>query len=203
MTYKTTQYTLLLASGMMLSASTWASEENRLSLMLNGTCMVCHGSQGSSVGPATPTIAGMDSEDFVDAMMEYKSGERPSTVMGRLAKGYTEDQFQMMASYFAKQPFVRYQQTVDANKVKSGAKLHDKYCEKCHDDRGYSFNDEASAILSGQWMLYLQFSLADFHAGVRDMPRKMEKRMKKMLKKEGEESLDELVHFYGSLTEQK
>ena len=68
---------------------------------------------------------------------------------------------------------------------------------------GYSFNDEASAILAGQWMPYLQFSLADFHAGVRDMPRKMEKRMKKMLKKEGEESLDELVHFYGSLTEQK
>ncbi len=203
MTYKTTQYTLLLASGMMLSASTWASEMDRLSLMLNGTCMVCHGSQGSSVGPATPTIAGMDSEDFVDAMIEYKSGERPSTIMGRLAKGYTEDQFQMMADYFAKQPFVRYQQTVDALKVKSGAKLHDKYCEKCHEDSGYNLSDDGAAILAGQWMPYLQFTLTDFHAGVRDMPRKMKKRMKKMVKKEGEKSLDELVHFYGSLTEQK
>ena len=203
MSYKTTKYILLLASGMILSASTWASEDNRLSLMLNGTCMVCHGSQGSSVGPATPTIAGMESEDFVDAMIDYKSGERPSTIMGRIAKGYTEEQFQMMANYFTKQPFVRSQQTVEPLKVNSGAKLHEKYCEKCHDDSGYGFSNEGSAILAGQWMPYLQFSLADFQAGVRDMPRKMKKRMKIMVKKEGEESLDELVHFYGSLTEQK
>jgi cytochrome subunit of sulfide dehydrogenase len=201
MTYQTTIYTLLLASGILFSASLWASEDNRLSLMLNGTCMICHGSQGSSVGPATPTIAGMNTEDFVHAMMEYRDNERPSTVMGRLAKGYTEEEFQMMAEYFSKQPFVRYEQTVDPLKVKAGAKLHDKYCEKCHENSGYGFSDNEYSILAGQWMPYLQFSLTDFHTGVRHMPRSMKRRMKKMVKKEGEASLDQLVHFYGSLTD--
>ncbi|OQY44240.1 MAG: hypothetical protein B6247_30520 [Candidatus Parabeggiatoa sp. nov. 2] len=49
-------------------------------------------------------------------------------------------------------------------------------------------------------MPYLQFSLADFHSGVRDMSKKMKKRMRKMVRAKGEKSLDDIVHFYGSQT---
>jgi sulfide dehydrogenase cytochrome subunit len=197
MTYKISKYALLLASGLMLGTSAWADDWS-LSLLV-GNCISCHGPEGSSLGPATPTIAGMHEETFVDSMEEYKNGERPSTIMERIAKGYTEEDFQRMADYFAKQTFVRHPQTVDDAKAKNGMELHEKYCEKCHKDGGYT-DDEGSSILAGQWMPYLQFSLADFHSGDREMSKKMKKRMQKMVRAKGKKSLDDIVHFYGSQT---
>ena len=164
--------------------------------MVVGPCISCHGPQGASVGPATPIIAGMSDRRFIESMEEYRDDERPSTIMGRIAKGYTDNDFKVMASYFAKQRFVRYPQKVDdIEKVKRGKKRHKKYCEKCHENEGFSNED---SILAGQWMPYLQFSLADFQAGSRDMPRRMQKRLQKMVQKYGEESLDDLKNFYGS-----
>jgi sulfide dehydrogenase cytochrome subunit len=197
MTYLKTRYALLLASGLMINTTTWAADES-LSVLVS-ICFGCHGPSGSSLGPAIPTIAGLEDDTFVEIMEEYKYDDRPSTIMGRIAKGYSDEDFQRMADYFAKQPFVRYPQAVDATKVKKGAKLHDKYCEKCHDDEGYE-DEHGSGIVAGQWMPYLQFSLADFRARVRNQPRKMKRRLRKMVQAHGEESLDDLVHFYGSQT---
>lgn len=193
---------LLLVSGLLFATTIWANEDN-LPLMLVNSCMVCHGFQGSSLGPATPSIAGMDKEDFVETMEAYKKDEIPSTIMGRIAKGYTHADFQVMAKYFSKQAFVRYPQQFNLNKAKQGAVLHKEFCEKCHKNNGYSFGDEGASILAGQWMPYLRFNLADIRANVREMPKKMKKRLEKMVKIHGEESLEALIHFYGSLTEQK
>jgi sulfide dehydrogenase cytochrome subunit len=200
MTGKKTRYTLLIAMGLMLNPTTWATTSN-LSLLV-GNCEGCHGPQGSSLGPATPTIAGMAEDTFLDAMEEYQQDERPSTIMGRIAKGYTEEDFKQMATYFRKQPFVRYPQEVDASKAQQGQKLHEEYCEKCHEDNGFT-DEDGSSILAGQWMPYLQFSLADFQAGHRKMSKKMKKRLEKMLQAHGEKSLEDIVHFYSSQTEMK
>ena len=193
---------LLLVSGLLLATTIWANEDN-LPLMLVNNCMVCHGFQGSSIGPATPSIAGIDQKDFVETMEAYKKDEIPSTIMGRIAKGYTHADFQVMAKYFSKQQFVRYPQEVNMDKAKQGAVLHKEFCEKCHKNNGSSFGDEGASILAGQWMPYLRFNIADFHAEVREMPKKMKKRMEKMVKIHGEDSLEALIHFYGSQTEPK
>ena len=37
-------------------------------------------------------------------MREYKAGNRPSTVMQQLAKGFTDEQIDAMAAWFAAQP---------------------------------------------------------------------------------------------------
>ena len=36
-------------------------------------------------------------------MQEFKSGKRPATVMHQHAKGYTDQQIELMADYFSKQ----------------------------------------------------------------------------------------------------
>jgi cytochrome c553 len=36
-------------------------------------------------------------------MNEFKNGKRPATVMHQLAKGYTDQQIELMAGYFAAQ----------------------------------------------------------------------------------------------------
>ena len=51
-----------------------------------------------------PRIAGRKSADIVTAMREYKSGAWPSSVMGRIAKGFDDSQIDAIAAWFAKQP---------------------------------------------------------------------------------------------------
>lgn len=194
MPHKTVGTALLLAGGLVLASSQALAADP---VMLGNTCAGCHGTNGSSVGPATPSIAGLAKDTIVESMKAYKSGERPSTIMGRIAKGYTDEEFEAMGEFFSKQKMVRYTQETDPAKVKKGAKLHDKYCEKCHEDGG-SFDDEGTGILAGQWMPYLTFSFEDFNSGAREMPKKMKRKLEKMVKKEGQEGIESIVHFYGS-----
>ena len=195
MKYKKTKLALLIAGGLMVSGMA-SAEGAATASMLSNTCAGCHGTNGSSVGPATPNIAGMSEELFVEMMQAYAKDEIPSTIMGRIARGYTEDETKAMGGFFSSQKLTRHSQAADAGKAKSGAKLHKKYCEKCHEDQGY---DNEVGVLAGQWMPYLQFSMADYLSGKREMPKKMKKKVDKMVKAKGEGSVEELVHFYGSL----
>jgi len=51
-----------------------------------------------------PRIAGRKSSDIATAMREYRSGAWPSSVMGRIAKGFDDSQIDAIAAWFAAQP---------------------------------------------------------------------------------------------------
>lgn len=193
MGYKTIRYTLLVG-GLTLSAA--AGGAGPSPSMLANNCFGCHGHEGSSVGPATPTISGMSEGYFTETMLAYKSGDRPATIMGRIAKGHTEEEIEIMAKYFAGKPFVRPAQKYDADKARLGKKLHNKYCEKCHEDGGRV--DDESGVLAGQWIPYLRYSMEDFQSGEREMPKKMAKRVKEVIKAHGDDGLEAIVQYYGS-----
>jgi sulfide dehydrogenase cytochrome subunit len=183
----------LLACTLALSGAALATPSGS---MLGNTCAGCHGTHGASVGPASPTIAGMDKEVFTDAMKSYRDGSRVSTIMGRIAKGYNDEELAAMAEFFSKQKFVAADQQADEALAKKGAKLHDKYCEKCHEDGGKSAAD--GGVLAGQWLPYMTYSFEDFMAGTREMPKKMKKKVEKMHKKEGDDGIKQLLNFYAS-----
>lgn len=161
------------------------------------TCMGCHGPDGASSGPGIPTIAGLPEINFVEIMNAYKSGDTYGTIMDRIAKGYTDGEIEAMAKLFAKLPFKPAMQSVDASAVKKGAKLHDKYCEKCHSEGGNLVDDEAS-IIAGQWKPYLQWSLNDTLAGKRKVEKKMKKKLKTLHQKEGDAGVSAVVDYYAS-----
>jgi sulfide dehydrogenase cytochrome subunit len=163
--------------------------------MLAYTCAGCHGTDGSSVGPASPHIASSDPIYFVDTMLAYKKGERQSTIMTRMAKGYTEDQIEQMADWFAKQPLVLQKQDADPAKAARGKTLHEEYCERCHEDGG---RDHESGILAGQWMPWLHYAMQDFMSGARYYPRKMESKVKDMVEAHGDGAIEDVIHYYGS-----
>jgi len=176
---------LLLGAG-QLSAAPTAS-------MLGDTCAGCHGTDGASVGPATPNIAGLSETYFTDTMLAFKSGERASTVMGRIAKGYSEDEIKLMAGFFASKPMASTQQELDAAKVAAGEKLYTKNCSKCHDENG-TLPDDDAGILASQWLSYLMYSMADFKAGTTEMPKKMKKKVDKL----SDAELEALLQFFAS-----
>ena len=188
---------LLILCGVVLGGVAIAATPS--ATMLSNTCVGCHGPNGNSEGPASPTIAGISTEYFMEAMEEYKSGERPSTIMGRIAKGYSEEELQLMAGFFSKQKFNRDRnQDIEDEMAKKGAKLHDKYCEKCHEEGGRSSEDDAG-ILAGQWMPYLRYTMTDYLSGNREMTKKMKKRVNELKENEGDKGFEELFHYYGSL----
>lgn len=159
------------------------------------TCAGCHGTDGSSVGPSSPSIAGMDPEVFVDAMQAYKADQRNATIMNRIAKGYSDEQIKGMSWFFAKQELQRKPQEYDPELAKLGADLHKEYCEKCHSDGG---RESDAGILAGQWTPYLDYSMTDFIEGRRPYPRKMKRKVDAVLKDHGEQAKSALIHFYSS-----
>ena len=65
-------------------------------------CANCHGTNGAAVSGMV-ALAGYARADLVKNMADFKSGARPATVMHQLAKGYSDQQIEQLASYFAAQ----------------------------------------------------------------------------------------------------
>jgi sulfide dehydrogenase cytochrome subunit len=64
-------------------------------------CAGCHGTYGHSIAP-TPSIAGKPEEEFINAMRDFKSGRRTSSIMNRIARSYTDEDIVNMAQFFKK-----------------------------------------------------------------------------------------------------
>lgn len=182
---------VLLGSGLLLGAAQLTAAPS--ATMLADTCAGCHGTDGSSAGPATPTIAGVSAEYFKTTMAEYKTDARKATIMNRIAKGYSDEEIALMGDHFAAQKITRVKQDLDAGKVAAGSKLYGPNCEKCHDKSG-SLPDDDSGILAGQWLPYLTYSMADFRADKREMPKKMRKKVEKL----DDSELEALLQYFAS-----
>jgi cytochrome c553 len=67
------------------------------------SCTGCHAST-KVADSVIPRIAGRKAADIATAMREFKSGAWPSSVMGRIAKGFDDQQIDAIAAWFAAQP---------------------------------------------------------------------------------------------------
>jgi sulfide dehydrogenase cytochrome subunit len=162
--------------------------------MLANACAGCHGTYGGSAGPAMPSLAGQSKEAIVAAMQKFKSGERVSTVMGRLAKGYSNADFEAMGSFFAAQKIHVTEQVLDAKRVARGAALQESNCARCHMEDGKEGKDDTPAMAS-QWLPYMQMQMALYLEGKRKMPEKMAEKVKPL----SVADLEALLHFYASV----
>ena len=87
--------------GVVLGSSA-AAAEDQAARSLAANCTGCHGPGGNSAG-AIPTIAGLERAYIVTTMQEFKAGTRQATVMHQHAKGYTDQEVEILADYFSKQ----------------------------------------------------------------------------------------------------
>lgn len=66
-------------------------------------CFACHGADGYSEG-GMASLAGQKKADIVEKMHDYKTGKRVASVMHQISKGYSEEQVEKIAEYFAALP---------------------------------------------------------------------------------------------------
>jgi cytochrome c553 len=89
---------MLLAAG----AAVAQGPDANLARNIAAGCANCHGTNGVSQG-AMPSLAGQPKADLVRKMQDFKAGRTPATIMPQLAKGYTDEQIDLVAGWFAVQ----------------------------------------------------------------------------------------------------
>jgi cytochrome subunit of sulfide dehydrogenase len=157
------------------------------------TCNNCHGVDGVSVGPSMPSIGGLPESYLNNIMQEWKTGARYSATMGRLLKGYTDEQIAALAKYYAKKPWVPVAQKTDAKLVAIGKKVTMR-CAGCHGDNGDA-KDGETPNLNGQWAQYLELEALKYRDDAVAMPSRP---MRNAAKRLSDEEVKAVAEFYAS-----
>jgi cytochrome c553 len=66
------------------------------------SCSGCHPAT-HGVDTTVPRLNGRDAAEVTAAMQAFRAGQRPSTVMDRIAKGFTDDEIKTIAAWYAAQ----------------------------------------------------------------------------------------------------
>jgi sulfide dehydrogenase cytochrome subunit len=69
---------------------------------LAATCAACHGTDGrAQLDAGLIGLRGRDKAYLLAQLTAFRDGTRASTVMQQIAKGYTPEQIEQLATYFA------------------------------------------------------------------------------------------------------
>jgi len=96
------------AAGLAVAAACFFSSAYGASAASNepppgaAACSGCHGTSAKVETPV-PRLVGRNPADIVAAMQAYRSGARATTVMDRIAKGFTEDEIRAIADWLGAQ----------------------------------------------------------------------------------------------------
>jgi cytochrome subunit of sulfide dehydrogenase len=79
-----------------------ATPDPNLGRNLAASCAMCHGTDGRSAG-IIASLAGRPAREIVATIRLFRAGTKPATIMGQIARGYTDAQVEAIAGYFAAQ----------------------------------------------------------------------------------------------------
>jgi sulfide dehydrogenase cytochrome subunit len=96
---RTAVFILSAAWGLLAAAAAAGAQERDVSLLAQA-CMSCHGADGRSLG-AIPALAGQDRQVMASLLKDYASGAVKGTAMNFIAKAYTPDQIDALATFFS------------------------------------------------------------------------------------------------------
>ena len=85
------------------AAQTLAAGDPAAGKQKSTTCAACHGADGNSSSAQFPRLAGQYASYIVQALKEYKSGQRKNAIMKGFASGLSEQDREDLAAYFSSQ----------------------------------------------------------------------------------------------------
>ncbi|MGA7179395.1 MAG: c-type cytochrome [Thiobacillaceae bacterium] len=160
------------------------------------TCNNCHG-DGHSYGGSMPSIGGLPEAYLKNILLQWKTGERYSATMGRLIKGYSDEELAAVAHYFSQQPWTPGPRKLDAALVEKGKGKAKALCAGCHGVRGSEPMDDETPKINGQMAKYMEMELMKYRDESVKMPNKM---MRKVALKLKEEDVAAVAEYFASQT---
>jgi cytochrome c553 len=130
-------------------------------------CAGCHGADGVSQMPLTPSLAGQPDEYVQWQLVYFRSGARKSEVMGPIGEALDNEQIRNLGAYYASLPPPKPAPLTNPDELaQDGEKVAGFHrCKSCHGDDFVGFR--AAARLADQREDVLLKALRDFKAGVR------------------------------------
>ncbi|WP_407654517.1 c-type cytochrome [Bradyrhizobium prioriisuperbiae] len=156
----------LMLSGLLLQSATAAPDVAAIKDKLE-LCAGCHGKEGISETPNTPSLAGQPDQFLQWQLIYFRSGARANELMGPISADLSNEDVRNLAGYFAALP-PPPAATSDDNPALSeaGAKIAaQNRCTSCHTDT-YA-GTKAVARVARQREDYLLKALMDYKAGTR------------------------------------
>lgn len=145
-------------------AQTPAAGDQAAGKAVAAACAGCHGDEGVSRNPATPSLAGQDAQYLAAALRAYKDGSRTDAAMQAPTAALDDTAIKNLSAYYATQQ----PQPPNVRKPLTSAEWAQR-CDRCHGINGNS-TDPRSPALAAQRVEYLKKVLHDYRTGVRSSP---------------------------------
>jgi len=161
----------------VIGSNTFAAGDPAAGKQKSGICVTCHGSDGNSVNPQWPSIAGQHPHYLERQMTAIKSGQhRQSPLMAPMVATMTEQDFADLAAYYASIP--RRGTMADEQSIglillgealyRGGNKERGTpACMGCHGPDGAGNNLAGFPMISEQHATYTAQQLEAFRDGTR------------------------------------
>jgi cytochrome subunit of sulfide dehydrogenase len=93
---------LILAVLLFASAMPWAEATAPTPPAGASSCSGCH-TASKSVDTPVPRLVGRSPAEIEAAMLAFRTGQKPTSVMDRIAKGFSDDEITAIAVWYAAQ----------------------------------------------------------------------------------------------------
>jgi cytochrome c553 len=170
---KTLLKSVVLLAGIALSSGVSAAGDVEAGKNSSALCAACHGADGNSVVPNFPKLAGQGQKYLLKQLNDIKTGKRSVVEMTGMLDGFSEQDLENLAAYFASQTATGGQakkELVEAGEVlyrvgNPATKI--AACTACHGPSGKGVELAAFPALSGQHADYIAAQLKKFRSGER------------------------------------
>lgn len=131
-------------------------------------CAGCHGANGQSNQPLTPSLAGQPSFYAITQLFLFREGRRANEAMSAVAKGMSDDDLRAFSDFIATLPPPAQppNSEADPRRMARGATLAQRHrCASCHGDD--LAGGKQVPRIAQQREDYLNKALSEFRAGTR------------------------------------
>ncbi len=163
------QTTILAA--LAWSATTVMAADIQAGKTKSSACAACHGTDGNSMVPTFPKLAGQHANYIEKQLKDFKSGARKDPIMVGQVAALSDDDMRNLAAFFHSQK-TKAGAVVDA---KAGEKIYKggntatgvTACMACHGPTGAGNPAAKFPKLASQQAAYIEKQLKDFKTGIR------------------------------------
>ena len=158
-------------------------------------CIGCHGENGNSSMPNTPSLAGQNARYLYMQLRDFQEGRRENDMMSPMTAGLSKADMMELATYFSEQKLTNKRFKADPEKVKKGiAKADETLCAMCH--LGEFRGQNEIPKVAGQNYDYVVKTLKDFKAKNRTNDAG---NMTSVASTLSDEDIDNLAHYIATL----